>query len=149
MRTNDLLVAIPHSTSHICSTFVANLIATKYEMCRTSTQRIRTSANVECHLLLHYFNYLGTDIAKMTPVQKHLRGLESLSRATLTTLPYLAGRASPPVQVRARSSGPAAHAIPPVQPEPSHLLPPSFSHVKKPKIAFFHSRNPRLAVMGA
>ena len=66
--------------------------------------------------------YIGTDISKMTPVQKHLSGLESRSRATLTTSPYLAGRASPPVQVRARSSGPAAHAIPPVQPEPSHLL---------------------------
>ena len=57
MRTNDLLVAIRHSTSHICSTFVTSLIATKYEKCRTSTQRIRTSANVEGHLLLHYFNY--------------------------------------------------------------------------------------------
>ena len=57
MRTNDLLVAISHSTSHICSTFVTSLIATKYEKCRTSTQRIRTSANVEGHLLLHYFNF--------------------------------------------------------------------------------------------
>ena len=26
-------------------------------MCRTSMQRIRTSANVEGHLPLHYFNY--------------------------------------------------------------------------------------------
>ena len=41
---------IPHPT------FVANLIATKYEMCRTGTQRIPTSANVEGHLLLYYFN---------------------------------------------------------------------------------------------
>ena len=52
------MVAVSHSTSHICSTFVANLIATTYEMCRTSTQRIRTSTNVEGRLLLHYFIYL-------------------------------------------------------------------------------------------
>ena len=51
------MVAVSHSTSHICSTSVANLIATKYEMYRTSTQRIRTSTNVEGRLLLHYFNY--------------------------------------------------------------------------------------------
>ena len=57
MRTNDLLVAIMHSTSHICSTFVTSLIATKYEKCRTSTQRILTSANVEGRSLLHDFNY--------------------------------------------------------------------------------------------
>ena len=56
-RTNDLFVATRHSTFHICSTFVTNFNATKYEMCRTSTQRIRTSTNVEGHLLLHYFNY--------------------------------------------------------------------------------------------
>ena len=59
MRTNDVLVAIRHSTSNICSTFVTSLIATKYEKCRTSMQRIHTSANVEGHLLLHYFNLYG------------------------------------------------------------------------------------------
>ena len=57
MRTNDLLVAIRHSTSHICSTFVTSLIATKYEKCRISMQRKRKSANVEGSLQQHYFNY--------------------------------------------------------------------------------------------
>ena len=65
MRMNDLLVAIRHSTSQICSTFVANLIATKFETCRTSMQLIRTSANVEGHLPLHYFNYGMTAIRKL------------------------------------------------------------------------------------
>ena len=57
MRTNDVLVAIRHSTSNISSTFVTSLIATKYEKCRTSMQRKRTSANVEGSLQRHYFNY--------------------------------------------------------------------------------------------
>ena len=57
MRTNDVLVTIRHSTSNICSTFVTSLIATKYEKCRTSMQRKRTSANVEGSLQRHYFNY--------------------------------------------------------------------------------------------
>ena len=70
-RTNDLLVAVSHSTSHICSTFVANLIATLYEMCRTSAQHIRTSTNVEGRQLLHYFNfYLPAQLHSNVPSEQ-------------------------------------------------------------------------------
>ena len=89
MKMNDLLVAIPHSTSHICSTFVANLIATTFEMCRTSNQRIRTSANVEGHLLLYYFNLfqLLTWVRIQTLVENHQSSFQppSLRRLRCTS----------------------------------------------------------------